>query len=486
MAQGLAPALRGPPGLAKRVIEAMPQCDAIGKVEVSGPGFINIYLTKEHVAARLSAVLARGGPPPPKIERKRKVAVDYSSPNVAKEMHVGHLRSTILGDSIARMLEYCGHEVHRINHVGDWGTQFGMLIAHLKDEHPDYRSKLPDIADLTKLYKAAKARFDVSGKAKTAAGPGAAQPVAGTPEGGETGGWFVDRAHDEVVALQANDPTNISLWKRIVEASSMMFDAVYKRLGVHPDLELRGESFYNPMLPVVVDEMDKAGMLTSEEDGAKLAHIEGFEVPLIVRKRDGGYGYDSTDLAAAKHRTQVLGCDWLVYVIDAGQALHLQLCFEGARRMGWAPREGPKSVRIDHVDFGVVLGSDGKRFKTRSGSTVRLVDLLDEARDRTYRELALRAAPGSGADLTLRGRRTDEGELLADLTDAERTALEAAEAKSAPAPPAEGEAVHYSQIPDDATRREAAEKLGYSGVKYFDLKNNRKTDYQFSYGNMLS
>jgi len=143
-------------------------------------------------------------------------------------------------------------------------------------------------------------------------------------------------------------------------------------------------------------------------------------------------------------------------------------------------------VRIDHVDFGVVLGSDGKRFKTRSGSTVRLVDLLDEARDRTYRELALRAAPGSGADLTLRGRRTDEGELLADLTDAERTALEAAEAKSAPAPPAEGEVVHYSQIPDDATRREAAEKLGYSGVKYFDLKNNRKTDYQFSYGNMLS
>lgn len=398
VAKSIAPALRGPPGLAQRVVDAMPECNAIAKVEVSGPGFINIYLSKEHVAERISAVLAAGAPLPPKVERKRKVAVDYSSPNVAKEMHVGHLRSTILGDSIARMLEYCGHEVQRINHVGDWGTQFGMLIAHLKDEHPDYKTKLPDIADLTKLYKAAKARFDVSGKAKKAAGASAAPPAAGTPEGGETGGWFVDRAHDEVVALQGGDATNVSLWKRIVEASSRMFDAVYRRLGVHPDLELRGESFYNPMLPAVVDEMEAAGMLTTD-DKSKLAHIEGYSVPLIVRKRDGGYGYDSTDLAALKHRTQELGCDWLVYVIDAGQALHLQLCFEGARKMGWAPRDGPKSVRIDHVDFGVVLGSDGKRFKTRSGSTVRLVDLLDEARDRTYRELAMRAAPGTGADL---------------------------------------------------------------------------------------
>jgi len=386
----------------------------VGRLEASGPGYINVYLPSNFVSARLAFTLLRGvRASPAPGDRSRRVIVDYSSPNIAKDMHIGHLRSTIIGDAISRMLEFAGHSVTRVNHVGDWGTQFGMLIAFLKELLAS--GKVQDaeldanISDLTGFYKAAKVRFD------------------GDAE-------FKERAHGEVVALQAGEAGNLALWNRMVSVSSKMFAEVYTRLGVDSRLILRGESFYNPLLASVLSELSGKGLL-KEEPGPKgvgtalVQWVEGSEVPLMLRKADGGFGYDSTDMAAIRYRLREEKGEWLIYVVDAGQSLHFDNVFKGAIAAGWYD---PAVTRVEHVGFGVVLGEDGKKFKTRDGGVVRLTDVLDEAKAR------------AAAIMAERGSMTPE------------------------------EVAHASSV------------LGYGGVKYFDLRQNRLSDYQFSYDRMLS
>lgn len=398
------------------LVDHVPANDVIDRMELAGPGFINVYLQPRFLSQRITRVL-QAGPAPPAVDRARRVVIDYSSPNIAKDMHVGHLRSTIIGDALARVLEFCGHEVDRVNHVGDWGTQFGMLIAHLKDTVPDVAADTPSITDLTKLYRDAKARYD-------------AEPD------------FNHRAHQEVVALQAGDATNLALWRQMCQASERMMQAVYQRLGVDERLHVVGESFYNPYIPPLLHRLQADGLLqelsakdaSDDRKPAQGIAVPGHEVPLILRKSDGGVGYDSTDMAALDYRVRELGADWLVYVVDAGQSLHFELLFKGA---AMARLHHPDRVRLDHVSFGVVLGADRKRLKTRSGETVRLVDLLDEARDRALAQLQERAE----------GDRCQVG-------------------------------------PEEM--RKAAESIGYGSVKYFDLKQHRGTDYVFDYDRMLS
>ena len=398
--------VKSPQQLAQAILAALPPNDLIASCTVTGPGFINITMTPAFFTAYLRWVSTKGLVPPPTTPKH--VVVDYSSPNIAKDMHVGHLRSTILGDSLSRVLEFLGHRVTRVNHVGDWGTQFGMLIAHLKDTFPDAATTPPPITDRTTFYKAAKVRFDKE------------------PE-------FAERAHGEVVALQGGDPENLAMWKALCAVSESMFTDVYKRLGVHPDLKVVGESFYNPMLKPLVQQLQSAGV-AEPHNGAVVVFAEGHEVPLMLQKSDGGFGYDSTDLAALKHRVQELKADWILYCVDAGQNLHFQVVFAGARKAGLYD---PATHRVEHVGFGVVQGEDKKRLKTRSGATVRLVDLLDEAKRRMEESLTERLAAGTSP-------------------------IEAAD------------------IP------RLAEVLGYGGVKYGDLKNNRINDYQFSYDRMLA
>jgi arginyl-tRNA synthetase len=309
--------------------------------EVSGAGFVNITVSDqvlmEHVAARCAD--PRLGVP---AADRVTTVVDYSQPNIAKEMHVGHLRSTIIGDALVRILELLGDRVIRQNHLGDWGTQFGMLIEHLAEG--------PVESDLTRLYQEARERFDRD------------------PD-------FAARARRRVVALQSGDAATVERWRRIVAESKRHFDVVYSRLGVLlTDEDAVGESFYNDRLGDVADELEAKGVAESS-DGALCVFPDRDGPPLIVRKSDGGYGYAATDLAALRHRVGLLAADRVLYVVDARQALHFRMVFETARRAGWLPDE----VEAVHVRFGTVLGPDGTPFKTRAGDTPRLIELLDEA-----------------------------------------------------------------------------------------------------------
>ena len=351
-----------PVELAQALTSAVADDAGIERVDVSGPGFLNITvpdrLIWEQVAARLADPRLGVGTP----AAGQRVVIDYSAPNIAKEMHVGHLRTTIIGDSLARVLGFLGAEVIRQNHLGDWGTQFGMLIQYL-DEHPDAAWHHDELAAgtsavsaLDELYRAARAAFDAD------------------PE-------FAERSRKRVVALQSGDPDTVARWKEIVAESEKAFREIYDRLGVllTPEDSV-GESFYNPMLADVVAELTDAGIAV-EDDGALVIFSEevtgpdGKPAPLMVRKRDGGYGYDTTDLATIRYRIQQLKADRLLYVTDYRQALHFQLIFEAARRAGWLTDD----IDAAHVPYGTVLGPDGRPFKTRSGGTVRLMDLLDDA-----------------------------------------------------------------------------------------------------------
>ncbi len=288
--------------------------------------------------------------------------IDYSAPNIAKEMHVGHLRTTIIGDALARILAFLGGEVIRQNHLGDWGTQFGMLIQYL-DEHPEapwHADQLDAGTDaigaLDSLYRAARAAFD-------------ADPA------------FADRSRSRVVALQAGDAATVNTWKAIIAESQGAFNALYARLGVLlTDDDVAGESFYNPMLPEVAEELERRGIAVDSQGALcvfdpDVTGPDGSPIPLMVRKSDGGYGYDTTDLATIRYRTNELKADRILYVVDSRQALHFRLIFSAARRAGWLTDD----VEARHVPFGTVLGPDGRPFKTRSGGTVRLSDLLDDA-----------------------------------------------------------------------------------------------------------
>ncbi len=333
--------------------------DMCAEPEVSGPGFINFTLRDDWIAAQASQMLAdpRLGLAPVAIAQT--VVVEYSSPNVAKEMHVGHLRTTIVGDAIARVLEFAGHQVIRDNHVGDWGTPFGMLIEHLLDVGADSAEAELLTTDPNAFYQAARRKFD-------------------------TDPAFTERARSRLVRLQAGDPDTLAIWQRLVDISRGYLHQVYARLGVSlTDDDIRGESFYNDMLADTVGELEERGIATQSE-GALCAFPAGFTgregrpLPLIIRKSDGGYNYASTDLAAVRYRVDKLSADRSIYVVGSEQALHFQMVFAVAREAGWIP----DGASFEHAQVGMVLGQDGNRIRTREGETPKLSGLLQEGVDR--------------------------------------------------------------------------------------------------------
>ena len=386
--------------------------------QIAGPGFINITLKPSVLAAE---VRQRIGDPRLGVaaveQAEAPVIVDFSSPNIAKEMHVGHLRSTIIGDCLARVLEFRGHQVLRLNHVGDWGTQFGMLITHLKQVAPEALNTADaiDLGDLVAFYREAKKRFDDDEA-------------------------FQTTSREEVVKLQGGDATSLKAWGLLCDQSRREFQKIYDRLDIR--LNERGESFYNPQLAAVVDDLRSSGLLVTDE-GAGCVFLEGVvgkegkPLPLIVQKSDGGFNYATTDLAAIRYRFGAApegdGARRVVYVTDAGQANHFAGVFQVAERAGWIP----EGARLEHVPFGLVQGEDGKKLKTRAGDTVRLRDLLDEAVER--------------AETDLRSR----------LKEEERS-----------------ESEQFIQ--------HVAGTVGLAAVKYADLSQNRITNYQFSFDRMLA
>ena len=338
--------------------------------QIAGPGFINITLQPERLAAEVQERLGDARLGVPAVEQAAPVVVDFSSPNIAKEMHVGHLRSTIIGDSLARVLEFRGHPVLRLNHVGDWGTQFGMLITHLKQVAPEAleTADAVDLGDLVAFYREAKKRFDEDEA-------------------------FQTTSREEVVKLQGGDPVSLKAWGLLCDQSRREFQKIYDRLDIR--LSERGESFYNPYLEGVVRDLEATGLLVVD-DGARCVFLEGVSgkdgkpLPVIVQKSDGGFNYATTDLAAIRYRFGSApdgdGARRVVYVTDAGQANHFAGVFQVARRAGWLP----EGARLEHVPFGLVQGEDGKKLKTRAGDTVRLRDLLDEAVERSDADLRRR------------------------------------------------------------------------------------------------
>lgn len=331
-----------PRATAQAILDALPASPLIEETSLAGPGFINVRINKKFLASHIRDMLAHPNGlkswAPPSMSGL-KVVVDFSSPNVAKEMHVGHLRSTIIGDTIANALEFSGADVLRLNHIGDWGTQFGMLIQYITEKREGglNASMDDDVSDLQVLYRAAKARFDEEDDFKT-------------------------RSREAVTKLQSGNPDSLAAWKSICDASRKEFEKIYKRLGV--TLKERGESFYNPMLDDVVNDLIERNV-AEISDGATCVFVEGENIPLIVKKSDGGYGYASTDMAALKQRINDEKADWIIYVTDHGQAQHFQLVFKAANKAGYLPSD--RKIRIDHVGFGLVLGEDGKKFRSRSG-----------------------------------------------------------------------------------------------------------------------
>ena len=371
----LAKPLGQPPrSIATAIVEQLAADPAFDQLceppQIAGPGFINLTLRPERLAAELQARLGDPRLGVPAVEPQAPVIVDFSSPNIAKEMHVGHLRSTIIGDSLARVLEFRGHPVLRLNHVGDWGTQFGMLITHLKQVAPEALTTADavDLGDLVAFYRQAKQRFDDDEA-------------------------FQTTSREEVVKLQGGDPVSLKAWGLLCDQSRREFQLIYDRLDIR--LSERGESFYNPYLAGVVADLDASGLLVTD-NGAQCVFLEGVSgkdgkpLPLIVQKSDGGFNYATTDLAAIRYRfaagPEGDGARRVIYVTDAGQASHFAGVFQVARRAGWIPADG----RLEHVPFGLVQGEDGKKLKTRAGDTVRLRDLLDEAVERCEADLRRR------------------------------------------------------------------------------------------------
>lgn len=322
------------------------------EITIAGPGFINVRLNPAWLAQQLQSIAATdrlGVDPAP---TPQTVVVDYSGPNIAKELHVGHLRSTIIGDAIARTLAFEAHNVIRQNHLGDWGTQFGMLISFLVEQEQSQSDV--HIKDLEDFYRRAKKRFDED-------------PA------------FQDRARQTVVKLQGGDPTILKQWKKIVDETRSHYQPLYERLGVQlTQQHERGESFYNPLLPAVVKDLRDAGIAIQSE-GAIVVPVEGYESPLIIEKTGGGYLYGTTDLAAIRFRVNELHADRIIYFTDARQSQHFAQVFAAAKKASWAGH-----ASLEHAPFGTMLGEDGKPFKTRTGGVVKLAELLDEAEQRAY------------------------------------------------------------------------------------------------------
>ncbi len=373
---------RNPREVAQEIVDRAGLDGVVEAFEIAGPGFINVTFADSFVAEQLAAVGEDERLGVRSTPTAETVIVDYSAPNVAKEMHVGHLRTTIIGDSLVRLLEFVGDKVVRENHIGDWGTPFGMLIEHLLDEGEGEAANELAVGELDTFYRAARAKFDSDDD-------------------------FKERAQLRVVALQAFDPETMRLWQRLVDESTRYFNVVYDKLGVLlTDDDLAGESRYHLLLPEVISRLDEQGLL-QESDGAKVVFPDGFTnregdpLPLIVQKRDGGFNYATSDLACVIDRVERVGATLLVYVVGAPQAQHFQMVFAVSQQAGWLR----PPARAVHVGFGNVLGSDRKMFKTRSGDTVRLEDLLDEAIERASAQVedkspdlpaATKAAVGQG------------------------------------------------------------------------------------------
>ena len=416
-AMSLAKPLKSKPrDVAATLVDTLRIDEYFEAAEVAGPGFLNLRLKPAFLRDQLSLMLADSERcAVPAASPAQRVVVDYSSPNIAKEMHVGHLRSTIIGDSLANVLELRGHSVLRLNHVGDWGTQFGMLILHLADVAPAAlagETEL-DISDLVGFYKEAKARFDADEA-------------------------FKESARAEVVRLQRGEPDSLRAWRMLCGQSEKAFTQVYQLLSVDGRLQTRGESFYNGRLAGTVDALRASGLLV-ESDGAQCIFLDGYKTrdgqpqPMIVQKSDGGFMYSTTDLAALAQRSADEACDRILYVTDSGQATHFAQVFEIGYKAGLVP----PATTLEHVPFGLVLGEDGKKFKTRSGETVKLMDLLDEALKRAEDDVACR----------LESEERDEpGGFVRDVSRA----------------------------------------VGIGAVKYADLSMNRNSNYRFSYEKMLS
>jgi arginyl-tRNA synthetase len=409
-ALGLTKRLKRPPRqIADALLEKLAVDDICDSLEVSGPGFINVTLKDGFVSDRVSAQLTDanlGVAPAPQPET---VVIDYSAPNVAKEMHVGHLRSTIIGDALARILSSLGHEVIRQNHLGDWGTPFGMLIEHLLDLGEQKASEELGVGDLSSFYREARKKFEEDPS-------------------------FAERSRNRVVHLQAGDEPTRALWLRLVNESKRYFGKIYEQLDVTlTDDDVCGESFYNPMLPGVAEELERRG-LAKVDDGALCMFVPGFTardgspLPLIVRKTDGGFGYAITDLTAVRHRTGTLGATRLLYVVGSPQQQHLAMVFEAAKMAGWLT----PPARAEHVAFGSVLGADGKMFKTRAGDTVKLSALVEEGVERALAEVTSR----------------------------------------------------FPEL-DDETRKRVAVEVGVGAIKYADLSSDRVKDYVFDFDRML-
>ena len=397
-----------PRQLAEQVLSHLDLSGIASKVEIAGPGFINIFLDPAFLAENVSSALKseRLGVAQPQAQT---VVVDYSAPNVAKEMHVGHLRSTIIGDAAVRTLEFLGHKVIRANHVGDWGTQFGMLIAYLEKQQQENAGEMA-LADLEGFYREAKKHYDEDEA-------------------------FAERARSYVVKLQGGDEYFREMWRKLVDITMSQNQLTYNRLNVTLTRDdVMGESLYNPMLPGIVADL-KAKGLAVESEGATVVFLdeyknkEGEPMGVIIQKKDGGYLYTTTDIACAKYRYENLHADRVLYYIDSRQHQHLMQAWTIVRKAGYVP----DSVPLEHHMFGMMLGKDGKPFKTRAGGTVKLADLLDEALERA-RRLVAEKNPDMPAD---------ELEKLANA-------------------------------------------VGIGAVKYADLSKNRTTDYIFDWDNMLA
>ncbi|RKN20868.1 arginine--tRNA ligase [Micromonospora musae] len=347
---------RTPRAIATEVLRHADLADLCSVVEVSGPGFLNLTVADDALAGMVSALATDPRLGVAMAATPETVVVDYSAPNVAKEMHVGHLRSTVIGDAAARLLEWLGHRVLRANHLGDWGTPFGMLIEHLVDPGEVEAAQELSMGDLDSFYKAARAKFD-------------------------TDEAFRERSRRRVVALQGGDEATLRLWRLLVEQSERYFLTVYGLLDVTlTERDFHGESSYNDLLGPVVEELDRLGLLRESEGAACVfppgsVGRDGAPLPLIVRKSDGGYGYPATDLAAVRHRTGTLGATRLLYVVGLPQRQHFEMVYAAAAQAGWlAP-----PARAEHVGFGSILGSDGRMLRSRAGGSVKLVGLLEEA-----------------------------------------------------------------------------------------------------------
>ncbi len=352
------PANMKPRDLAEKLLASLPQHDEISKVEIAGPGFLNFFQNSQALATKLDEVLSDPRLLVTKTTPTQRVVIDMSSPNLAKEMHVGHLRSTIIGDAVGRVTEFLGDTVIRQNHVGDWGTQFGMLLAYM-EEHPNHAEN--QLSDLENFYRAAKKRFDES------------------PE-------FATKAREMVVKLQAGDKGCLALWTKFNDISLGHCQQIYDRLDVKlTRQDVRGESSYNEDLPKIIETLKAKNML-SVSDGAQCIFLDGFKnkegepLGMIVQKADGGYLYSTTDLAAIRYRNDVLKADRCLYFVDQRQSLHFDMLFVAARQAGFAK----PTLDLEHMGFGTMNGEDGKPFKTRDGGVVKLVDLLNDAEQKAY------------------------------------------------------------------------------------------------------